>query len=166
MNAQRVCLDVVSGFSRTAAVFVLAVACAAGAACGGGSDTPAPGGAVPAPQPAPAAQPGDAAAPGLDIQYRNEPDPPHLGPNTIEVTVRQPDGSPITDATVATVFTMPAMPAMNMPAMRSDAPLTHAGGGVYRGTGQLSMAGTWTVNVTVSRGSAPLGSKRFSVVAK
>ena len=106
------------------------------------------------------------SAEGLNIRYQSRPDPPESGDNTIEVIVRQPDGSPITDAAVTAVFSMPAMPAMNMPAMRSDAPLTHAGNGTYRGTGQLSMGGTWNVNVTVSRGTETLGTSRFSIVAK
>jgi len=102
----------------------------------------------------------------LAIEFRSEPDPPKMGGNSFEVTVKQPDGSPVTDATVTTVFSMPAMPSMNMPAMRSTATLAHEVSGRYRGTGQLSMGGTWTVMVTVSRGPKELGSKKFSVVAK
>jgi hypothetical protein len=49
--------------------------------------------------------------------------------------------------------------------MRSDAPLAHAGDGTYRGTGQLSMSGTWNVEVSVARGTEPPDSVRFSVVA-
>jgi nitrogen fixation protein FixH len=106
------------------------------------------------------------SAEGFNIRYQNTPDPPESGSNAIEVIVTDRNGAPVTDATVTAVFSMPAMPAMNMPAMRSDAPLTHAGNGTYRGTGQLSMAGTWNVNVTVSRGTETLGTSRFSVVAK
>ena len=103
---------------------------------------------------------------GVNIRFHSEPDPPQSGSNTIEVSVKQPDGVPVTDATVTAVFSMPAMPSMNMPAMRSDAPLTHVGDGNYRGTGELSMGGTWNVNVTVSRGTETLGTSRFSIVAK
>ena len=103
---------------------------------------------------------------GLNIRFQSRPDPPESGANTIEVSVSDRNGAPVTDATVTAVFSMPAMPAMNMPAMRSDAPLTHAGNGTYRGTGQLSMGGTWNVNVTVSRGAETLGTSRFSIVAK
>ena len=103
---------------------------------------------------------------GMRIEFRSEPDPPRPGDNTYQVTVRQPDGAPVTDATVTTLFSMPAMPSMNMPAMRSDAPLTHVGNGTYRGTGQLSMGGTWNVAVSVARGTAPPETARFTVVAK
>jgi YtkA-like len=103
---------------------------------------------------------------GVTIDFRSEPDPPKSGDNTIEVTVRQPDGTPVTDAAVTAVFLMPAMPAMNMPAMRSETKLTHVEGGLYRGMGQLSMAGTWNVTVTATREGEPLGRRSFSVVAK
>ena len=103
---------------------------------------------------------------GFNIRFQSTPDPPEAGSNALEVSVTDRNGAPVTDATVTAVFSMPAMPAMNMPAMRSDAPLTHAGNGTYRGTGQLSMGGTWNVNVTVSRGTETLGAGRFSIVAK
>ena len=102
----------------------------------------------------------------MAIDFRSEPDPPKSGDNTIEVTVRQPDGTAITDAAVTAVFSMPAMPAMNMPAMRSETTLTHVEGGRYRGMGQLSMAGTWNVTVTATRAGEPIGRRSFSIVAK
>jgi hypothetical protein len=55
---------------------------------------------------------------------------------------------------------------MNMPAMRSDATLTHVGEGRYRGAGELSMGGTWNVSVTVSRDGQPLTARKLSIVAK
>jgi hypothetical protein len=103
---------------------------------------------------------------GPVIDFRSEPDPPKTGDNTVEVSVKQPDGAPLGDATVTVAFTMPAMPAMNMPAMRTDATLLPDGDGRYRGKVPLSMAGTWNVAVKVSRGSDELGSKQFSVIAK
>jgi nitrogen fixation protein FixH len=87
-------------------------------------------------------------------------------PNTYQVSVKLPDGTPVTEATVTAVFSMPPMPAMNMPAMRSDAAFTHVGNGTYRGTGQLSMSGTWNVEVSVARGTEPPDSARFSIVAE
>ena len=108
----------------------------------------------------------DPGGQGLSIQFQSKPDPPEAGSNTIEVSVKQPDGAPVTDATVTAVFSMPAMPAMNMPAMRSDSSLTHVGNGVYRGTGALAMAGTWNVAVTVSRGANDTASRTLSIVAK
>jgi nitrogen fixation protein FixH len=112
----------------------------------------------------PAAAPA-ASASGVSIQFTSEPDPPVSGDNQVEVVVME-NGAPVTDATVEAVFAMPAMPSMNMPAMRSAAPLTHAGEGRYRGTGQLSMGGTWNVAVTASRNGQEIGRQTLSVVAK
>jgi hypothetical protein len=50
--------------------------------------------------------------------------------------------------------------------MRSDAALAPQGGGVYRGTGQLSMGGTWNVDISVTRNGQDLGTAKFSIVAK
>lgn len=111
-------------------------------------------------------QPTVAIGQRMTVEFRSEPDPPRTGENAYQVTVRQGDGTPVTDATVTAVFSMPAMPAMNMPAMRSDASLTHAGNGTYRGSGQLSMGGTWNVEVSVARGAEPPDTARFSIVAK
>jgi hypothetical protein len=103
---------------------------------------------------------------GLVVSFATEPDPLEMGDNAIQVSVKRQDGSPVTDAAVAAVFSMPAMPSMNMPAMRSDARLQHEGDGRYRGTGQLSMGGTWSVAITVSQDSKPVAERRLSIVAK
>ena len=112
----------------------------------------------------------DAAAPAaaarLDITFRLQPDPPRTGENILEVTVRDASGQPVSDADVAVTFFMPAMPAMSMPAMRNQAKLPPSGGGVYRGSGQVVMAGRWDVTVDVSRGGQRLSSRQFAIVAK
>ena len=108
------------------------------------------------------------AAPGqrVDITFRAQPDPPRTGENTFEVAVRDASGQPISDADVSVTFFMPAMPTMNMPAMRDAAKLPSAGGGIYRGSGQVIMAGRWDVTVDVSRGGQRLGTRQFAVVAR
>ena len=131
-------------------------------ACSPGAD--APGGTAGGPSNG-ASQPGSSTG-SVNIDFRSDPDPPESGDNTIEVTVRRPDGTAVTDAAVTAVFSMPAMPAMNMPAMRAETKLTHVDGGLYRGMGQLSMAGTWNVTVTAAREGEPLGRRSFSLVAK
>jgi len=134
------------------------------AGCGGGDAPPSRD-----PQQASTPTAGESRAPagqGLAIDFRSEPDPPESGDNALEVAVKRADGSPVTDATVTVTFSMPAMPSMNMPAMRSAATLAHEASGRYRGTGQLSMDGTWNVLVTVTKGPDELGRKSLSVVAK
>jgi len=101
----------------------------------------------------------------LSITFRTL-ESPTAGDNKVEAVVKQADGTPITDATVAVTFRMPAMPTMNMPEMHSTAPLVHEGEGRYVGTGQLDMAGSWNVTVAVSRAGTQLGSARFTVLAK
>jgi len=117
---------------------------------------------------APPGQPAAESSPTqrIDIRFLAQPDPPRAGENTLEVTVKDAAGQPIADADVAVTFFMPAMPTMNMPAMRNQAKLAPAGGGVYRGTGQVMMAGRWDVTVDVNRGGQRLGSRQFAVVAR
>lgn len=102
----------------------------------------------------------------LSITFRSQPDPPRSGENQFEAVVKTPDGTPVTDAQVTVVFFMAAMPTMNMPAMRNEAKLAHAGNGVYRGTGQVMMAGRWDVTVNVLRNGQRIGSRQLSVVAR
>ena len=140
-------------------VVALAIAASLIVACTGSQNAPAaPGGAgISATGP---------ATGGIAITLASDPNPPKSGDISFAVTVKQADGSPITDGTVKAVFSMPAMPSMNMPAMKSEATLVHEDGGTYRGPGQLSMAGTWDVTVSVSRNGEEVGNRRFSVVAK
>lgn len=102
----------------------------------------------------------------LAITLTSQPDPPRSGDNVFEVTVKGPDGQPLADAEVSIVFFMAAMPSMSMPAMKNEAKLAPAGNGVYRGAGQIMMAGRWDVTVVVSRGGQRLGSKQVGVVAR
>ena len=110
--------------------------------------------------------PGGAPAAGLDIAFRTEPDPPRVGSTAFEVVVKDAAGQPVTDASVSTTLFMPAMPSMNHPAVRSEANLSPTGGGTYRGTGEVMMAGRWEVTVTVVRGGRTLGSQRFALIAR
>ena len=107
-----------------------------------------------------------AAAMGTQITFRTVPDPPKTGDNQLEATVKDASGKPIDDADVTVQFYMPAMPTMNMPPMKSEAKLAPIGGGVYRGNGQVMMAGKWDTTVTVTRGGQRLGTTQLPVVAK
>jgi Cu(I)/Ag(I) efflux system membrane fusion protein len=113
-----------------------------------------------------AAPTGGAAPASTQITFHTIPDPPKTGDNQLEATVKDADGKPIADAEVSVQFVMPAMPTMNMPAMRSEAKLAPAGGGVYRGTGQLMMAGRWEATVTVTRAGKRLGRTQLPLVTR
>lgn len=107
----------------------------------------------------------EAGTQAVDITFKTEPDPVRTGENTFEVMVRQ-DGKPVTDAMVTTEFFMAAMPSMNMPEMRTKAELAHEGNGMYRGKGQVMMAGNWDVTVMAMRGGQEIGSRKITVTAK
>jgi multidrug efflux pump subunit AcrA (membrane-fusion protein) len=115
------------------------------------------------PAPAPAAGGGRSS---LDIALRSTPDPPRAGVTQFEALVKTPAGAPVTDASVSLVLYMPAMPSMNMPAMRSEAALGHAGNGVYRGSIDVMMNGRWEATVTVTRGSERLATKQLTLIAR
>jgi Cu(I)/Ag(I) efflux system membrane fusion protein/cobalt-zinc-cadmium efflux system membrane fusion protein len=102
----------------------------------------------------------------LDIVFRTTPDPPKTGENSFEVTVKDAKGKPIADADVSVQFYMPPMPTMNMPAMRNTVKVAPAGGGVYRGSGEVMMGGRWDVTVSVTSQGQSLGSKQIAVVAR
>jgi len=113
--------------------------------------------------PAPSAQ----ATSGQELQIAlTNPNPPRAGSNSVEVTVKRGDGTPVTDASVTAVFYMAAMPSMNMPEMRSTFALKPVGDGLYRGDGVLEMSGSWDVTVTVERNGEKLGTRKLSVIAK
>jgi Cu(I)/Ag(I) efflux system membrane fusion protein len=107
-----------------------------------------------------------AGGPALDIVFRTQPDPPKTGESVFEAAVKDASGQPVTDAEVSVQLFMPAMPTMNMPAMRNETKLPHVGGGVYRGPGQVMMAGRWDVTVTVAKGGQQLGRKQLAVAAR
>lgn len=139
--------------SSIAAIIAIAAILLIGTAC---SDDRSASSAAPA-----AASSGQ----GLNIAFRTLASPTS-GENKIEAVVKRADGTPVTDADVSVTFRMPAMPSMNMPEMHSTTALTHEREGRYVGTGQLEMAGSWNVTVTVSRNGAQVGSQRFSLIAK
>ena len=126
-------------------------------ACGGGQQAPAT-------EDAPAPAPGAAAGPA-DITLKTTPEPPMMGENTFEVTVMQ-DGKPVTDAEVSVTLFMLAMPEMKMAEMRNMIPLAHEANGIYRGTGNVMMAGKWDATVMVMRGNQEIGSQKVTVTAK
>jgi hypothetical protein len=139
-----------------AAMLTLLTTALVGVSCGG--QEPAPG--------APAAPASGQASPdALGIVLRTDPDPVRTGENALEVVVTD-HGKPVTDASVSTEFFMAAMPSMNMPAMRNRTDLTHQGQGVYRGTGQITMGGSWDVTVKVLRGGQEIGTKKMTITAR
>lgn len=102
----------------------------------------------------------------VSIDYSSVPATPHKGSNTFRVKLTGPGGAPVSGAHVTVTFFMPAMPAMGMAAMRTVATLGEQGGGVYQGTGQVQMGGTWQVTILATRDSKTLAQKQLSVTAE
>lgn len=117
-------------------------------------------------EPAPATRTSGAARQQLDIALRTQPNPPKVGDNVFEVTVKDANGKPLDDAEVTLQFFMPAMPTMNMPAMKNEVKLPGKGGGAYRGPGEIMMAGRWDATVLVTKGGQRIGSKSLPVVTR
>ena len=107
-----------------------------------------------------------AAAKKFDITLTSTPNPPKMGENTFAVTVKGPDGKPVTDADVMAMFYMAAMPAMKMPEMKNNVMLKHEANGRYVGKGQVMTGGKWDVTVMVKRNGKDVASKKFSVTAQ
>jgi hypothetical protein len=104
--------------------------------------------------------------PAVDITLVSKPTPPRMGNNTLEVTLKDATGKPITDAAVSVTFFMAAMPAMKMPEMKNTSALKHVKDGTYSGTGNVMMAGNWDVTVTATRAGKEIGTKKFPITAK
>ena len=102
----------------------------------------------------------------IAITLKTQPDPAKAGENQFEVTVADAAGMAVADAQVIVQFLMPAMPAMSMPAMRSEVKLAPAGGGLYRGTGEILTAGRWDVTVSVEKDGRRIGVRTLTVAAR
>jgi YtkA-like len=128
--------------------------------CGGGEQNNANTASGPAP--GASSQP---PAGEVEVTLTTQPDPPKMGETTFEAMVMM-GGQPVTDADVSVELFMAAMPAMNMPEMRNSVALTHEGGGRYRGTGSVMMAGSWDATVSVKRNGQDVGARKVLLVAK
>ena len=104
-------------------------------------------------------------AKGLDIMLM-QPKAVKTGANNFEVMVKDADGKPVSDADVSVLFVMPAMPAMKMAEMRNEVKLKPSGPGMYKGAGDVMMAGNWTVTVMVKQGGKEVGTKKLALTAK
>lgn len=83
----------------------------------------------------------------LRVGVANQPDPPHIGDNTLTIVVRDAGDKPARGAAVDAVVSMPAMGAM--PYMESRGKVKEVKPGVYRAEYGLSMNGEWDVNLRV-----------------
>ena len=134
-------------FAMTMVGSLLLAACGGGEQNTGGTSTPAP------------------PAGNVDVTLATQPDPPRMGETTFEAMVMM-GGQPVTDADVSVELFMPAMPEMKMAEMRNSVALKHEGGGRYRGTGNVMMAGNWDATVSVKRNGQEVGGRKIPITAK
>jgi YtkA-like protein len=104
-----------------------------------------------------------AKAAGIEIMIM-QPKAVKVGDNQFEVMVKGADGKPISNADVSVLLVMPATPKMGE--MRNEVKLKPAAAGTYTGTGQVMMAGSWNVTVSVKQGGKEVGQKKVTLAAK
>lgn len=93
------------------------------------------------------------------VSLKTVPADPKAGTTAFEIAVTR-DGKPVSDATVSLTLSMPAMPGMKA----SEVALAGGANGIYKGSGNLSMAGEWDAKVSV-KSSADEGSVSFKTNA-
>lgn len=87
----------------------------------------------------------------LDVQLA--PQTPKVGDNTLTVRLRNQDGAPVSDASIRAVAEMPAMGTM--PAMQAPAEMNEVEPGVYKGTFDLPMEGSWPLSLVIQAPGMP-----------
>ena len=93
------------------------------------------------------------------VDIKMDKNPPVVGPNNIEIVVRDASGKAVTDARVLVDYGMPAMPGHPAMGYKTDA---QPKGGAYQAVLNISMKGPWTVTVRISH-AGKTASARFTV---
>lgn len=106
---------------------------------------------------------GHSAAPAATLAMITEPSPPARGKNTVQVTLADASGAPISGAKMEVVFFMPAMPSMGMAAIRADVTLADQGSGKYSAEITLASGGTFTVTISAEKAGRAIAARRMSV---
>jgi hypothetical protein len=100
---------------------------------------------------------------GLDIMLM-QPKAVKAGANDFEVMVKGADDKPLSGADVFVLFVMPK--TATMAEMRNEVKLKPSGAGMYMGSGNVMMAGTWNVTVSVKQSGKEVGHKTLALTAK
>jgi len=93
-------------------------------------------------------------AEGIVLEASLEPDSPKVGANALALALRDAEGRPLEGADVEVAVRMHAMGAM--PAMGGPVPVSARGGGRYEAEFDLTMGGTWQVEVAARPPGAAL----------
>lgn len=110
----------------------------------------------------------DGQTPGFQPQYRSGPfhigveivpATPKVGANRLRVVLHTQGGKPVRGATIRAVAEMPAMGTM--PAMQAPAEMAEVEPGLYEGTFDLPMEGSWPLTLAI--GQPDLGETRLTL---
>jgi len=93
------------------------------------------------------------------VDIKMDKNPPVVGPNNMEIVVKDAAGKAVTDAKVLVDYGMPAMPGHPAMGYKTDAQLK---GGVYQAMLNISMKGPWTITVRITH-AGKTASARFTV---
>jgi hypothetical protein len=96
------------------------------------------------------------------VQFKLDRKSPVVGENSAVIEVFDTMGRYVTDAKVKLDYSMPAMPGM--PAMNYSADVTQTGE-VYNTMLNLSMAGSWNIDVKITHNNKTVSAK-FTIDAK
>jgi len=77
---------------------------------------------------------------------------PSVGQNDITINIKDANGKDVTDADVVVEYIMPHMPGMAPMNYKAKAVQKGGSGGIYGARINLSMAGSWTVNIKIAKG--------------
>ena len=102
-----------------------------------------------------------AGAQGVTVVLHNTPDPPRVGRNQFEIVVSDSGGARVKDVSVQLQLSRRISPYM-----RRTIGLKLESDGSYRGFGEMTRAGDWTVVAVVRRDAALLTTRAFSVTVK
>ncbi len=87
----------------------------------------------------------------LDVQI--QPQTPKVGENTLTIRLQNQDGEPVRGASIRAGATMPAMGTM--PEMNAPAEMNEVEPGLYEGTFEPSMEGSWPLSLTIQAPGMP-----------
>ncbi|HTZ39366.1 MAG TPA: FixH family protein [Syntrophales bacterium] len=90
------------------------------------------------------------------VDIKMDKNPPIVGPNEIEIVVRDAAGKTVKDAAILVDYGMPAMPGMPAMFYKADAPLK---GDKYTATLNISMKGPWQVTIKITHQEKTVSAK-------
>lgn len=87
-----------------------------------------------------------------DVEIKIDKNPPVVGDNNVQITIKDPASKYVTDAKVKVEYSMPAMPGMPAMNYKTNAELKdNLKDNKYNAKINLSMSGSWNIAVKITR---------------